>query len=70
MTADPRAVIAEDEPLLASISNHLGNLILTHKLSDELLLSREWESFNRFASFILHDLKNLATLQSMTLENA
>ena len=61
---------AEDEPLLASISNHLGNLILTHKLSDELLLSREWESFNRFASFILHDLKNLATLQSMTLENA
>ena len=61
---------AEDEPLLTSISNHLGNLILTHKLSDELLLSREWESFNRFASFILHDLKNLATLQSMTLENA
>lgn len=61
---------AEDEPLLTSIGNQVGNLILTHKLSEELLLSREWESFNRFASFILHDLKNLATLQSMTLENA
>jgi putative PEP-CTERM system histidine kinase len=61
---------AEDEQLLTSIGNQLGNLILTHKLSEELLLAREWESFNRFASFILHDLKNLATMQSMTLENA
>ncbi len=61
---------AEDERLLTSIGNQLGNLILTHKLSDDLLLSREWDSFNRFASFILHDLKNLATLQGMTLENA
>jgi len=61
---------AEDEQLLISIGNQLGNLILTYKLSEELLLSREWDSFNRFASFILHDLKNLATLQGMTLENA
>jgi len=61
---------AEDEQLLISVGNQLGNLILTHKLSEELLLSREWDSFNRFASFILHDLKNLATLQGMTLENA
>ncbi len=60
----------EDDRLLSSISSQLGHLILTHKLSEELLLAREWESFNRFASFIVHDLKNLATLQSMTLENA
>jgi signal transduction histidine kinase len=52
------------------VSNQLGHLILTHKLSEELLLAREWDSFNRFASFILHDLKNLATLQGMTLDNA
>lgn len=61
---------AEDDQLFTSISNQLGNLILTHKLSEDLLLSREWDSFNRFASFVLHDLKNLATLQGMTLENA
>jgi putative PEP-CTERM system histidine kinase len=61
---------AEDEKLLTSISNQLANFIATHKLSEELLLSREWDSFNRFASFILHDLKNLATLQGMTIENA
>jgi putative PEP-CTERM system histidine kinase len=61
---------AEDDQFMSSVSNQLGHLILTHKLSEELLLAREWDSFNRFASFILHDLKNLATLQGMTLENA
>ncbi len=67
---DGKEPTAEDEQFLTSVSNQLGHLILTHKISDELLLAREWESFNRFASFILHDLKNLATLQGMTLENA
>lgn len=59
----------EDDRLLSSLSNQIGHLIVSHKLSEELLLAREWESFNHFASFVVHDLKNLATLQSMTLEN-
>ena len=59
----------EDDRLLSNISNQIGHLIVNHKLSEELLLTREWESFNRFASFVVHDLKNLATLQGMTLEN-
>jgi putative PEP-CTERM system histidine kinase len=59
----------EDDRFLSSISNQIGHLIVNYKLSEELLLAREWESFNRFASFVVHDLKNLATLQSMTLEN-
>ncbi len=65
-----KAPTKEDIQLLASLSNQLAHLIMTQRLSEELLRAREWESFNRFSSFILHDLKNLATLQSMTLENA
>ncbi len=65
-----RDFTGEDRQFLSSVSAQLSHLILTHKLSEELLLAREWDSFNRFASFILHDLKNLATLQGMTLENA
>ena len=61
---------AEDDRFMRSVGNQLAALIVRHKLSEELLLSREWDSFNRFASFIIHDLKNLATLQGMTLENA
>jgi putative PEP-CTERM system histidine kinase len=67
---DDRAPSLEDDQLLANISSQLAHLMLTHQLSEELLLAREWEFFNRFSSFIVHDLKNLATLQSMTLENA
>jgi GAF domain-containing protein len=58
---------AEDDRFMRSVGNQLAALIARHKLSEELLLSREWESFNRFASFIIHDLKNLATLQGKTL---
>jgi putative PEP-CTERM system histidine kinase len=68
--SDQEKISAEDDQFLSSVSNQLSHLILTHKISEELLLAREWDSFNRFASFILHDLKNLATLQGMTLENA
>jgi putative PEP-CTERM system histidine kinase len=60
----------EDDQLLASISSQLAHLILAQQLSEELLVAREWESFNRWSSFIVHDLKNLASLQSMTIENA
>jgi putative PEP-CTERM system histidine kinase len=68
--ARDKSTSAEDDRLLSSISNQLADLLLNQQLSDELLLAREWESFNRFSSFVVHDLKNLATLQSMTLENA
>ncbi len=60
----------EDEQLLTNIVNQLAQLILTARLSSELLEARESESFNRLASFVMHDLKNLATQQSMVLENA
>lgn len=61
---------AEDDRFMLSVSNQLASLIVRQKLAEEVLLAREWESFNRFASFVIHDLKNLATLQGMTLENA
>lgn len=60
----------QDEQFLLSLSSQMSHLILTHELSQDLLISKEWESFNQCASFVLHDLKNLATVQSMTLENA
>jgi signal transduction histidine kinase len=60
----------EDEQFVLSLSSHMSHLILAHELSQDLLIAKEWESFNQCASFVLHDLKNLATVQSMTLENA
>jgi len=39
-------------------------------MTDELLVSREMESFYRFSSFVLHDLKNSVAMLSMLLQNA
>jgi putative PEP-CTERM system histidine kinase len=59
----------EDKHLLATIANQLAEIIAKSRLSTELLEAREWESFNRVSSFLIHDLKNLATQQSMVLQN-
>ena len=60
----------QDDQFLLSVSTQITHMILRQELSREVLIAKEWDSFNRCASFLLHDLKNLATIQSMTLENA
>ena len=64
------SVSAKNDRFLLKIRNQMANLIIRHKVTEELSLRREWDSFHRLTAFIIHDLKNLATLQSMTLENA
>lgn len=61
---------AKNDRFLLKIRNQTANWIIRHKVTEELSLKREWDSFHRLSAFIIHDLKNLATLQSMTLENA
>jgi len=67
---DSSSSVQDDDQFLLSIGVQLSHLILTYELSEELLMTKEWDSFNRCASFVLHDLKNLATIQSMILENS
>ena len=64
------ALSAEDDQLLLHVCDQFARLIVRDKFSEERSLTREWQSLNRFTAFIIHDLKNLATVQSMTLENA
>lgn len=64
------ALSAEDDRFLLRVSDQFASLMVRHKCSEERSLARQWESLNRFTAFIIHDLKNLATVQSMTLENA
>ncbi|GEM_PF-1231866 len=60
----------EDKDFLATIADQatltLENLIMEEKF----LESRQIESFNRFASFVVHDLKNTVGMLSLTAENA
>ncbi|MEE9443372.1 MAG: ATP-binding protein [candidate division Zixibacteria bacterium] len=40
------------------------------RITEELVTSREIESYHRFSSFVLHDLKNSVGMLSMLLQNA
>ena len=64
------ALSEEDDLFLLRASHQFANLMVRPKCTEERSLAREWESLNRFTAFVIHDLKNLATIQSMTLENA
>ncbi|HVP36831.1 MAG TPA: XrtA/PEP-CTERM system histidine kinase PrsK [Terriglobales bacterium] len=60
----------EDFSFLGGVAHQASIAILNAKLSQELILSREMESFNRLSSFILHDLKNFISMLSLLLQNA
>ena len=61
---------AEDDEVLLGMSRQLAYSIFSHTVSEELNLARQRDASSTFSSFIVHDLKNVATLQNMTLENA
>jgi len=60
----------EDVDFLATIADQ-ASLTLENLLMEERILeSNQIASFNRFASFVVHDLKNTVGMLSLTAENA
>ena len=60
----------EDLELLKRISEQAGTAILNAQLTEELLVSKEMESFYKMSSFLMHDLKNFSSVLSMVVHNA
>jgi putative PEP-CTERM system histidine kinase len=59
----------EESDLLRTIADHAAAGLLNLKLSEHLRQAREMQAFQTLAAFFVHDLKNLASKLSMTLEN-
>ena len=59
----------EEFELLKTITDQTAASLLNLKLSEELLEAREMEAFQKLSTFLLHDLKNLASTLSLTLGN-
>ncbi|MCK4237109.1 MAG: hypothetical protein KAX38_08300, partial [Candidatus Krumholzibacteria bacterium] len=60
----------EDRDFLATIADQ-ATLTLEKLLVDERILeAQQIESFDRFSSFVIHDLKNTVGMLSLTAENA
>ena len=59
----------EDFELLRTITDQTAGSLLNLSLSEELRAAKEMEAFQTLSAFLLHDLKNLASTFSLTLQN-
>jgi putative PEP-CTERM system histidine kinase len=60
----------EDRDFLATITDQAALALENLLMEERHLESKQLESFNRFASFVIHDLKNTVGMLSLTAENA
>jgi putative PEP-CTERM system histidine kinase len=59
----------EDQDLLHAYAAHLAARVLQLRLSEKLRQAQEIESFQNASTFFVHDLKNLASRLSLTMQN-
>jgi putative PEP-CTERM system histidine kinase len=60
----------EDYDLMRTLARQTTVAILNAKLMEELTEAKEMEAIGRLSSFIIHDLKNTASMLSLTAQNA
>lgn len=59
----------EELDLLKTICEQAAGILLNHRLLESLRRAKELEAFQTFSAFFVHDLKNVASTLSLTLEN-
>ena len=59
----------EDFDLLKTIADQAAGSILNIKMSERLSQAKEMEAFQTMSAFFVHDLKNLASKLSLTMQN-
>ncbi len=60
----------EDYDFLKTLAKQTTFAIMKEKLEEELLEAREMETVGRISSFVIHDIKNMVSAISMSVENA
>jgi putative PEP-CTERM system histidine kinase len=66
---DGQLLTVEDRDLLKTVADQAAGNIIGLRLSHRLLKAKEMEAFQRLSAFFVHDLKNLASKLSLTLQN-
>ncbi len=59
----------EDFSLLKTIADQIAGSILSIRLSEQLRTAKQMEAFQTVSTFLAHDLKNIASTLSVTLQN-
>ena len=60
----------EDRECLATLADQAALTLEGLLFKEQIIDSKQMESFNRFSSFVVHDLKNAVGILSLTAENA
>ncbi|MBV1878334.1 MAG: PEP-CTERM system histidine kinase PrsK [Pseudomonadales bacterium] len=60
----------EDLDLLRMVGKQVANFVGNQILSKQLIVTRQFEAYHQFTTFIMHDLKNLIAQQALVVENA
>ncbi len=65
-----RSINWEDYDLLKALGGQVATLIALKDASEALSEARQFEAFNRFSAFVVHDLKNIVAQLSLVVSNA
>ncbi|MDD4051989.1 MAG: ATP-binding protein [candidate division Zixibacteria bacterium] len=68
--SDGRELSSDEIGFIEAAASPVALTILAARMTDELVVSREIESFHRISTFVMHDLKNSVAMLSMLMQNA
>jgi putative PEP-CTERM system histidine kinase len=60
----------DDYDLLTALGTQAASALLAVQMAEELSRTRQREAWNRLSTFVLHDIKNAATMLSLVRDNA
>ena len=60
----------DDFDLLSALGSQAASALLAARMAEKLAVEREQQAWNRLSVFVLHDIKNAATMLSLLQENA
>ena len=67
---EPFSMNFEDRDLLKIVGRNVAVQIAQHRADEKLSESRQFDAYNRFAAFVMHDLKNSVAQLQLLVTNA
>ncbi|KHT64202.1 hypothetical protein RJ45_07995 [Photobacterium gaetbulicola] len=60
----------EDRDLMKALSSQIGMYLAMYEANQQLAISKQFDTFNKMSSFLVHDLKNVLTQLQLLNRNA
>lgn len=64
------ALTFEDRDLLKTAGKQVASYLGQERMTEQLAENRQFEAFNKFTAYVMHDLKNVLAQNTLVVENA